>query len=91
MSYVLSFSLFHFSHFVLGRTHPQFWGWKEWFWGSKMSIDQMIVGGVGMWISIEIHINGGKLPLLNGLKIRFFRLWHAARVSGSKVGYTIPF
>ena len=48
-----------------------------------MSIDQMMVGGGGMWISKEIHINGFKIPLLNRLKIRFFRLWHAARASVS--------
>ena len=61
-----------FPRFFPGRTHPHFWGWKEWFWGSKISIDQRIVGGWWMWISIEIHINGGKLPLLNGLNLRFF-------------------
>ena len=84
MFYVLFFSIFHFSHFVLGRTHPQFCGWKDWFWGSKMSIDQVVGGGWWMWISKEIHINGGKIPLLNALKIRIFRLWHAARESVSK-------
>ena len=49
-----------------------------------MSIDQKVVGGGGMWISKEIHINRGKIPLLNALKIRIFRLWHAARESVSK-------
>ena len=53
----------HFSHFVMGRTHPQFWGCKEWFWGSKMSIDNKMFGGPGLEISKEISNKGDKIPL----------------------------
>ena len=63
-----------FPRFFPGRTHPHFWGWKEWFWGSKMSIDQKVVVVIGGWISMEIQNNMWKLPLLNGLKIGIFIL-----------------
>ena len=66
------FSISSFWRFFPGRTHPQFCGCQHWFWGSKMSIDQKVVGGGGVWISKEIQSNRGKIPLLNHLKIGIF-------------------